>query len=94
MWDIWTERIRVVRCREDKGVFSNGGPGGLQATRQVAGQRKSGVMKSYPKLDPRCDRSRAQRRKKDPLMVAARLKIKAASLRTSTSSKYKGQWQE
>ena len=33
-------------------------------------------------------------RKEDPRIVAARLKVEAASIRTSTSSKYSSQWKE
>ena len=33
-------------------------------------------------------------RKEDPRIVAARLKVEGASIRTSTSSKYSSQWKE
>ena len=74
-----------------------GGPGALQAAkgfRQTVGQKASGVMKLYLELDPQSQRSRAQMRKEDPRIVAARLKVEAASIRTSTSSKYSSQWKE
>ena len=37
---------------------------------------------------------RSQIRKTDPRIEAARVKIEAASIRSSTSSKYSGQWKE
>ena len=73
-----------------------GGPGALQAARnsQVQMRHKSGVVKMYPVLDPQSRQSRAQMRKEDPRIIAARLKIEGASIRTSTSSKYSSQWKE
>ena len=55
---------------------------------------KSGVIKIYPESDPQNKRSRVQMRKEDLRIVAARLKIEGASIRTSTSSKYISQWKE
>ena len=73
-----------------------GGRGALQVAKsfQRAVGQTSGVMKLYPELDPQSKRSRSQMRKEDPRIVAARLKIEAVSIRTSTSSKYSNQWKE
>ena len=68
----------------------------MQAARtfRVPMRHKSGVVKMYPELDPHSKRSRVQMRKEDPRIIAARLKIEGASIRTSTSSKYNSQWKE
>ena len=88
-----------VRCSSSsKGSCSYGRPRSLasgeelQAERRV-GQKASGVMKLYPELDPQSQRSRSQMREEDPRIVAARLKVEVASIRTSTSSKYSSQWE-
>ena len=66
---------------------------------QVLNQRQkgvhvSGVERLYPPIDPKDNRHRSQIRKADPRIEAARVKIEAASIRSSTSSKYSGQWKE
>ena len=66
-------------------VTAMGGPGALSF--RVPMKHKSGVVKMYPELDPQSKQSRAQMGKEDPRIVAARLKIEGASIRTSTSSK-------
>lgn len=82
----------------DRIVAAMGGPWSFRAPRgqikRNVGQKSLGVMKLYPELDPQDKRSRLQMRKEDPRIVAARVKVEAASIRTSTSSKYSGQWQE
>ena len=70
-------------------VAAMGGLGALQAAKsfkEIVGHQ-SGVVKLYPELDPQSKRSRAQVGKEVPRIVAARLKVEAASIRTSTSSK-------
>ena len=83
---------------QDRIAAAMEGPGGFKVSggqiKRKVGQKSSGVMKLYPELDPQDKRSRLQMRKEDPRIVAARVKVEAASIRTSTSSKYSGQWQE
>ena len=77
-----------------------GGPSQVSVSRAQAlhsrqeGVHMSGVERLYPPIDPKDGRHRAQIRKTDPRIEAARVKVEAAAIRSSTSSKYSGQWKE
>ena len=91
-----TFRTVVSEAGAARVAAAMGGPGALQTARslQVPMRHRSGVVKMYPELDPQSRQSRSQMRKEDPRIIAARLKIEGASIRTSTSSKYSSQWKE